>query len=271
MPQHWSYKAEYPSPDNQTTPGKLLRVAMQDGNLIFASILYGGSAKFWRKTDSGAISKKIAAAETALRSNLLILPTAPMNITEVRRGLGAASYLFGLGARIGEQWDSDSVDWINSRTPLALKMVVRAGHCGLVPASAIIQLCQAATAMGLRGFQKVQVLNLVLDELGVEYAAIMAKDWAFEPGQHLNTARFILGSHALKIFKDFLETPQMSSKKQESKWGVELGKMAWDFTQPQWNRLTASCEQEPDHDTRDTVSTDTTRETLGESTYSDED
>ena len=63
----------------------------------------------------------------------------------------------------------------------------------------------------------------------------------------------------------------MSSKKQESKWGIELGKIAWDFTQPQWNRLTASCEQEPDHDTRDTVSTDTTRETLGDATYSDED
>ena len=271
MPQHWCYKAEYPSPDNQTTAGKLLRVCMEEANLVAASILYGGSEKFWRKTNNGAISKKVNSAETVLRSNLLVPPTAAMNITEVRRGLGAASYILGLGARIGEQWDSDSIDWINSRTPLAIRMIVRAGHCGLVPASAVIKLCQAASAMGIRGYHKIQVLNLVLDELGVEYAAIMAKDWAFEPGQHLNTARFILASHAIKIFKDFLETPQMSSKKQESKWGIELGKIAWDFTQPQWNRLTASCEQEPDHDTRDTVSTDTTRETLGDATYSDED
>ena len=252
MRQYWRQAASYPDAENTTLAARLLRRTMNSGNLVAAALLYGTPDK---KVVVGPLLAKMAQCETHVKELLRNPPGGLSSVTEVARCLKSASFILGMGARRGEEWTNELVDKIDALTPAALKIVVKAGHVGIIPGPCVTGLCEAASAINLTGFSKLEVLNMILDELGLHHAAQLANKWAMEVGPHTLFARSVAAEAAIAVFKRFLESPEISSRRQEQDWSQQLSSMALELSTPLVNRLTETADRQPDHGTEPAPST----------------
>ena len=244
MRQYWRQAASYPDSENTTLAARLLRRSMNSGNLVAASLLYGIPDN---KVVIGPLLAKMAQCEFDIKELLRTPPGSLSPVTEVVRCLKSASFILGMGARRGEEWSNELVDKIDSLTPSALRMVVRAGHVGIIPGPCVTGLCEAASIIDLPGFSRLEVLNMTLDELGLHHAAQLANRWAMEVGPHTSLARSIAAEAALAVFKKLLESPEISTRRQEQDWSQQLSGMALELSIPLINRLTETADRQPDH------------------------
>ena len=60
-------------------------------------------------------------------------------------------------------------------------------------------------------------------------------------------ARSIAAEAAITVFKRFLESPEISSRRQEQDWSQQLSGMALELNSPLVNRLTETADRQPDH------------------------
>ena len=230
----------------------MLRMSINSGNLVAASLITGRPTGCWKVRK---VLDKLALSESAIAALLANPPGAFINMGEITYCLGRASFILGLASRRGEELDQSMLDRLNTHTPAAVKVLVRAGRAGILPVHSITQLCVSANECELSGFTKLEVLELLSVELAAEEVEPLATKWARSLGPHTELARSMAARAVFRTLNQFLTSPERNTRRQEETWAQHLGAVALELSIPLDERLREDAERKPNHSPDDVLVT----------------